>query len=85
MMNLFLVVTSTQFQITKRREAELNPSLNSSYQLKIDSNLSCWEQLLILIGHSTIQYFKNFKYCKSPHLNKDESQVNYSLAVNGGL
>jgi hypothetical protein len=77
MMNLFLVVTSTQFQITKRREAERKPSLNSSYQLKIDSNLSCWEQFLILIGHSTIQYFKNFKYFKSSHNNKDELQVYY--------
>ena len=77
MMNLFLVVTSTQFHITKRREAERKPSLNSSYQLKIHSNLSSWEQLLILIGHSTIQFFKNFKYCKSSNHKKDELQVNY--------
>ena len=78
-MNLFLVVTSSQFQKTKRKEAERRKKLNESLQNK--ENLeegSCWEEILKLLGDLIQKAFKKIiKLCKS---NDNNIQVNYFLA-----
>lgn len=75
-MNLFLVVTSSQFQKTKRKEAERRKKLNESLQNK--ENLeegSCWEEILKLLGDIIQKAFKKIvKMCKN---NDNNIQVSY--------
>jgi hypothetical protein len=77
-MNLFLVVTSSQFQKTKRKEAERRKKLNNSLQNKENSEEgSCWEEFLKLLSDLIQKAFKKIiKICK----NKDNKiQVSYLL------
>jgi uncharacterized protein YjgD (DUF1641 family) len=78
-MNLFLVVTSSQFQKTKSKEAEIRKKLKNSLQNKENSEEgSCWEQILKLLGDLIQKAFKRIiKLCKN---NDHNIQVNYFLA-----
>ena len=61
MMNLFLVVTSIQFQKTKKKEAERKKKLNNYLQSTGDSEEgSFWEEILKIIIYSTKKIFTKF-------------------------
>ena len=58
MMNLFLVVTSIQFQKTKKIEAERKKKLNNYSQSTGDSEESSfWEEILKIIIYSIKKIF----------------------------
>ncbi len=61
MMNLFLVVTSIQFQKTKKIEAERKKKLNNYSQSTGDSEESSfWEEILKIIIYSIKKIFTKF-------------------------
>ena len=61
MMNLFLVVTSIQFQKTKKKEAERKKKLNNYLQSTGDSEEgSFWEEILKSICHLVQNFFKKW-------------------------
>jgi hypothetical protein len=80
-MNLFLVVTSSQFHKTKRKEAERRKKLNESLQNKENSEEgSCWEEFLKCLGDLIQKGFKKIvKLCKN---NDNKIQVNYFFHSN---
>jgi len=83
-MNLFLVVTASQFKKTKQRDAQLNQkskSSNSSQTTKnSEAKISFWEELLQIVG-SLIQksFTKVRKLCSLRNQNNNQVDIIFYL------
>jgi len=60
MMNLFLVVTSTQFQTTNNRMADTKQILSED---NVESNVSNWEEFLLFLTDLALKTRKIINQC----------------------